>query len=297
MNVLTTTGLTKRYGRLTAVDHLDLQIPRGSVFGLLGPNGSGKTTTLGMLLGAIRPHEGSFVWFNGQSDHKARKQIGAILEHPVFYPHLSGYQNLKISATIKGKGKDNIQETLDFVGLGDRGNDLFKQYSLGMKQRLAIASALIADPEVLILDEPTNGLDPQGIHDIRGLILQIAESGKTIILASHLLDEVQRVCSDYAVLQKGKCIHKGNVKHDLQGNSGWMVSADDMNKLEAVVQTLPGVVSLEKTEDGLLLTTNEDVTGTFLNQSLMNEGVILKELTERRNTLEEKFLELLKSNK
>ncbi len=296
MSVLTTDKLTKKYGSLTAVNELDLAIPAGSVFGLLGPNGSGKTTTLGMVLGAIRPHSGSFNWFDGQTGSKARRRIGAILEYPVFYPHLSGEQNLKIAATIKKSGKDRIPEVLDFVGLGKRGKDPFKAYSLGMKQRLAIASAMVADPDVLILDEPTNGLDPEGIIDIRGLITRIAEQGKTIVLASHLLDEVQRVCTDYAVLRSGKCIHKGNVAEDLQGNGGWKISAKDLSKLISAAKETSFIKNVDEQGDSIMIDVDEKLEGDQINSHFMGMGITLSQLEEKRNTLEEKFLELLKTN-
>ncbi len=296
MSVLHTQNLTKKYGSLTAVNELDLAIPAGTVFGLLGPNGSGKTTTLGMVLGAIRPSWGTFDWFDGVTGSAARRKIGAILEHPVFYPHLSGEQNLKIAATIKKSGKERIPEVLNFVGLGERGKDPFKAYSLGMKQRLAIASALVADPDVLILDEPTNGLDPEGIIDIRGLITRIANQGKTIILASHLLDEVQRVCSDYAVLRKGKCIHKGNVSADLQGNGGWQIASSDLQALIQKSKESSFVKNLVEQGDSILIDVDETLKGDEINRHFLEAGITLSRLEERRNTLEEKFLELLKSN-
>ncbi|NVK27625.1 MAG: ATP-binding cassette domain-containing protein [Flavobacteriia bacterium] len=296
MSVLTTSGLTKDYGRIRAVNKLDLDIPAGTVFGLLGPNGSGKTTTLGMVLGAIKPTAGSFNWFEGVTGSNARKRVGAILEYPVFYPHLSGAQNLKIAASIKQSGADRISEVLDFVGLGQRGKDPFKTYSLGMKQRLAIASALVGDPEVLILDEPTNGLDPEGIHDIRDLILQIAQSGKSIVLASHLLDEVQRVCKDYAVLKRGTCIHKGNVKADLSGNGGWEISSENLENLSSAASELSFITKVESREDSLLIQVGNEIDGAAINRAFMDKQIVLGQLSEKRNTLEEKFLELLKSN-
>ena len=192
--VLATNKLTKRYGRLVAVNGLDLTINQGNIFGILGPNGSGKTTTLGMLLQVTNPTSGTFSWFNEAPGKAQRKRIGAILETPVFYPYLTGRQNLDVVARIKDLDGTSIEPVLKKVGLHERSNDKFKTYSLGMKQRLAIASALLCDPEVMILDEPTNGLDPQGIADIRQLIVQIANEGKTIILASHLLEGVHTLC-------------------------------------------------------------------------------------------------------
>ena len=210
-------NLTKRFGRITAVNQLSLTVNPGEVFGLLGPNGSGKTTTLGIILGVITPTSGTYSWFGREARANQRKQVGAILENPIFYPYMSGKQNLEIVATIKEVNLNRIPEVLNQVGLAERAKDKFKTYSLGMKQRLAIASALIANPQVLIFDEPTNGLDPQGIAEIRNLITTIAAQGKTIILASHLLDEVQKVCSHFAVMQQGKMLHSGSVNASLGG--------------------------------------------------------------------------------
>mgnify|MGYP000956338405 FL=1 len=203
--ILHTEQLTKRFSRrILAVDGMDLEVPKGQVFGLLGPNGSGKTTTLGMILGVVSKTKGSYSWFGQGEDYRLRKKIGAILEQPNFYPFLSARQNIMVHSQIKDIRKPDTDGLLKLVGLYERADDPFKTYSLGMKQRLAIASAMLADPEVLIFDEPTNGLDPQGIAEIRKLILDIRDMDKTIILASHLLDEVQKVCSHFAVLRKGK---------------------------------------------------------------------------------------------
>lgn len=294
MTVLHTLELTRKYGRLTAVDHLDLNIRRGQVFGLLGPNGSGKTTTLGMVLGVTRPTSGSFEWFDKPNDHTVRRNIGAILEQPVFYPHLSARQNLRISARIKKCDERRIPEVLEFVGLTDRSRDAFKTYSLGMKQRLAIASALVADPQVLILDEPTNGLDPEGIHDVRGLIQRIASEGKTIVLASHLLDEVQKVCTEYAVLRKGQCIHQGNVALDLESSGGWEVAAEDGDALETELRSMNNVRQIVPTDTGFHVDFKTEMEGQDINRHFMERGISLAHLARVRNTLEEKFLELLK---
>ncbi|UII23600.1 ABC transporter ATP-binding protein [Fulvivirga ligni] len=200
--VLQIKNLTKRYGRLTAVNKLNLEIQKGCVFGILGPNGSGKTTTLGILLDVINKTDGDFSWFGQPATKEMRKRVGAILETPIFYPYLSAVKNLEIVAAIKGAPVANIEPVLKKVELYERRFDKFRTYSLGMKQRLSIASALLCDPEVMILDEPTNGLDPQGIAEIRRLIKEIAADGKTIILASHLLDEVQKVCTHFCILKK-----------------------------------------------------------------------------------------------
>ncbi|HEY5822919.1 MAG TPA: ATP-binding cassette domain-containing protein, partial [Cyclobacteriaceae bacterium] len=209
--VLSTQGLTKIFGRLTAVNNLNLEVKRGQVFGMLGPNGSGKTTTLGMLMGVVNASQGTFSWFGQPPTNIVRKKIGAVLEHPIFYPYLSGQKNLELMAMIKEAPLENIPKVLELVELSARKDDKYKTYSLGMKQRLAIASALLNDPIVLILDEPTNGLDPMGIAEIREIIKRIAADGKTIILASHLLDEVQKVCSHFAVLKRGNLMHIGPV--------------------------------------------------------------------------------------
>ncbi|MEM9328340.1 MAG: ATP-binding cassette domain-containing protein, partial [Bacteroidota bacterium] len=200
-------GLSKRFGRIQAVNQLNLTVKPGQVFGILGPNGSGKTTTLGMILDVVAPTAGAYRWFDGKDPVESRRLIGAILETPCFYSYLTAVQNLRIVAHIKKKGKDRIDQVLHQVNLYDRKDDKFKTYSLGMKQRLSIAAALIADPPVLILDEPTNGLDPEGIAEVRSLISSIASEGKTIIMASHLLDEVQKVCSHFCVLRKGVKLH------------------------------------------------------------------------------------------
>ena len=198
--------LTKRFGSFTAVNNISFSVEKGNVYGLLGPNGSGKSTTLGMILNAINPTAGSWKWFDQNPDNNSLKRIGAIIESPKFYPYLSAQKNLEIVADIKEASHSKIDEKLELVGLISRKKDKFQHFSLGMKQRLAIAAALLNDPEVLILDEPTNGLDPQGIIQIRELIIKIAEQGTTIILASHLLDEVEKVCSHVVVLNQGKML-------------------------------------------------------------------------------------------
>ena len=205
--------LSKSFGKIKAVQKLDLEVQPGQIYGILGPNGSGKTTTLGMILDVVAPDSGSFKWFGGMPNIEARKQIGSILETPCFLPYLSAVKNLEIVAHIKEAGKDRIDDVLKQVGLYERKNDKFKTFSLGMKQRLSIGAALLSDPPVLILDEPTNGLDPQGIAEVRQLIVDIANQGKTILIASHLLDEVQKVCTRFCVLQQGVKLHEGAEFH------------------------------------------------------------------------------------
>ncbi len=295
--ILRTDQLTKRFSRrILAVDELDLEVPRGQVFGLLGPNGSGKTTTLGMILGVVARTKGSFSWF-GQGDHYTlRRKIGAILEQPNFYPFLSARQNLVVHSRIKDIRKPDTDGLLKMVGLYERADDPFKTYSLGMKQRLAIASALLADPDVLIFDEPTNGLDPLGIAEIRQLILDIRDMDKTIILASHLLDEVQKVCSDFAVLRKGRKIFSGSVQEALQATNTIAVAADQPERLHQALASCPGIVSIEMQTTQVLVHLKPDWSASLLNTYLVGQQVPVNYLQPKRSSLEEKFLEILKEN-
>lgn len=294
--VLSTQQLSKHYGRLKAVDQLDLSVPKGSVFGILGPNGSGKTTTLGMLLDVIQPTAGTYDWFGQPGSKDQRKKIGAILETPIFYPYLSAVKNLEVVALIKEVSSDRIPVVLEKVGLTDRMHDKFRTYSLGMKQRLSIASALLCDPEVMILDEPTNGLDPQGIADIRSLIIDIARDGKTIVLASHLLDEVQKVCTDFAVLKNGKLIYTGKVEDVEKGESKVIVKAD--GKLEQALSDCALVAEAKPTDYGRYEVTMADgKTATELNKYLFDNNIIASHIETRTKSLEKQFLEILNESK
>lgn len=288
--------LTKHFGRITAVNQLDLTINSGTVYGLLGPNGSGKTTTLGMLLDVIAPTSGHYKWFGGKSNIESRKQIGAILETPCFYPYLTAVQNLRIVAHIKEVSTDRIEPVLKQVDLFERKDDKFKTFSLGMKQRLSIAAALLADPPVLILDEPTNGLDPQGIAEIRALIKEIATQGKTIILASHLLDEVQKVCTDFCILRKGIKLHEGPVKDILGETNTVEIAAEDMTQLSEVIRTFEGTLSLEAVENGLLLGLIDGFSSAQVNAFCFDQGIVLKKLITQTNSLEQEFLKILKEH-
>ena len=292
--ILETNQLTKRYSRrILAVDGLDLQIPRGQVFGLLGPNGSGKTTTLGMILGVISKTNGSFSWFGQGENYKLRKNVGAILEQPNFYPFLSARQNLIVHSKIKEIANPDFDGLLKMVGLFERSNDPFKTYSLGMKQRLAIASAMLADPEVLIFDEPTNGLDPQGIAEIRKIILNIRDMNKSIVLASHLLDEVQKVCSHFAVLRRGKKIYSGSVDEALSDTSSISVGADNMDVLKREVSACAGVKSMEEFADSFRLHLSDDWTVAQFNKYLVERQVQVNYIEQKKSSLEEKFLAIL----
>ncbi len=291
--VLKTSALRKQYRRVTALEGLDLEIERGMIFGLLGPNGSGKTTTLGMLLNVLKPTSGSYEWFGQTPRAELRRNIGAILEHPCFYPYMSAYQNLQVAAEIKETSHDRIDKVLDLVGLYERRHDAFKTYSLGMKQRLAIASALISDPEVLILDEPTNGLDPKGIVQIRQLITDIARMGKTIILASHLLDEVQKVCTHFMVLQKGKKLYQGSVGEALDGQSVIEIASEDMSALRSYLEERFGSSNISSTTSYIEIKQSGDINPAALNVQLYQSGISLTHLVKRGGSLEQEFLKIL----
>ena len=289
--------LTKRFSkRILAVDELDLEITRGQVFGLLGPNGSGKTTTLGMILGVVSSTKGSYNWFGKGDDYRLRKNIGAILEQPNFYPFLSARQNLVVHSRIKDVGKPDLDGLLRMVGLLERSDDPFRTYSLGMKQRLAIASAMMADPEVLIFDEPTNGLDPLGIAEIRQLILDIRDMDKTILIASHLLDEVQKVCSHFAVLRMGKKIYSGGVQEALQATNTIAIGSDNRDLLKNVLSGCPGILHVEEHPDFVHVDVSKQWTAASLNTYLVEHRVAVNFLQQKKSSLEEKFLEILREN-
>lgn len=290
--VLSIKNLSKHYGKIKAVNELNLEVKRGNVFGILGPNGSGKTTTLGMILDVINPTAGTFEWFGQKSSSATRKRIGAILEHPIFYPYLTGVQNLRIVCDIKGVPYSRVDEVLSQVDLGERKDSKFRTYSLGMKQRLSIASALLCNPEVMILDEPTNGLDPQGIAEIRELIIEIANSGKTIIIASHLLDEVQKVCTHFCVLQRGKLIHNGLVEDVGKGSISIEVKADADN-LEEVLSNGKMHSQIKRELDKYILTMQDGFDAADVNQYLFDNGITAKHLVVKVKTLEKQFLEIL----
>jgi ABC-2 type transport system ATP-binding protein len=290
--VLAIQNLTKHFGRIKAVNNLSLEVKAGQVFGMLGPNGSGKTTTLGMLMGVVNATGGSFSWFGQPPSHTLRKKIGAVLEHPIFYPYLSGQKNLELNAMIKECDPENISRVLDIVELTERKDDKYKTYSLGMKQRLAIASALLNNPTVLILDEPTNGLDPMGIAEIRELIKKIAQQGKTIILASHLLDEVQKVCTHFAVLKKGNLVHCGPVDDVGKGTETVEVHADAGN-LNEVLLAFSGTSSIDRENGSFQVTLRDGFRSRDLNQHLFDQGIVASQIVAKKKSLEKQFLEIL----
>jgi len=291
--ILSLNNLTKRFGKITAVDNLSFSIEKGNVYGILGPNGSGKSTTLGMVLNVVNKTSGDFQWFNGNlSTHEALKKVGAIIEHPNFYPYMTAEQNLALVCKIKGTGKNKIQEKLEIVGLLDRKDSKFKTFSLGMKQRLAIASALLNDPEILILDEPTNGLDPQGIHQIREIIRKIASGGTTILLASHLLDEVEKVCSHVVIIRKGVKLYSGPVDEIINSHGFFELKAADMQKLESLLQEHPKIGKITDKEGMLTAFLDDPMDAEEINRYLFEKGLSLSYLLKRKESLEEQFLQL-----
>ena len=291
--ILTIENLTKKFGKLTAVDNLSFSIEKGNVYGILGPNGSGKSTTLGIVLNVVNKTSGNFSWFGGDvSTHNALKKVGAIIERPNFYPYMTAKQNLEVVCKIKGVATTQVQKTLDTVGLLERQDDTFKGFSLGMKQRLAIASALLNTPEILILDEPTNGLDPQGIHQIRGIIQKIASQGTTILLASHLLDEVEKVCTHVVVLSKGKSLYVGRVEQ-MNASFGFVtLQCSDMPGLKKVLEESTSFENIKQDAAYLVANLTQEMDAAKLNAFLFEKGITLSHLVQRKESLEEKFLAL-----
>ncbi|MCD4745483.1 MAG: ATP-binding cassette domain-containing protein [Bacteroidales bacterium] len=295
--VLSIKKLSKRYGRIHAVSNLSLNIEKGNIFGLLGPNGSGKTTTLGIILDVVNANNGSYHWFGKNPCKESRRKIGAILEQPVFYPYLSALKNLMIVADIKKVSYSEIKKVLNTVRLFERRNSKFKTFSYGMKQRLAIASALLGNPEVLIFDEPTNGLDPQGIAEIRDLILNIASQGMTIILASHLLDEVQKTCTHVAVLKEGKKLFSGNVNDVLNISDTIEIASNNLEVLSIAVNEYDKIISVKKEGNLLIVKLSEGTSTSDLNNYLISKGIVLSHLSMKKKNLEKHFFEILKESK
>lgn len=291
--ILSVNNLTKKFGYLTAVQDLSFSIQKGNVYGILGPNGSGKSTTLGIVLNVVNSTNGSFSWFDGNaSTHDALKKVGAIIERPNFYPYMTALQNLKLVCKIKEVPEEKIKDKLELVGLWERKDSKFRTYSLGMKQRLAIASALLNDPEILILDEPTNGLDPQGIHQIRQIIKKIAAQGTTILLASHLLDEVEKVCSHVVILRKGKKLYSGRVDGMLASFGFFELKTENNEALINFLEQHPNFGEI-KTENGLITAfLKNEMKSDELNNILFKKGIVLSHLVKRKESLEEQFLTL-----
>lgn len=291
--ILSIKNLNKRYGKLHAVKNVSLEIKKGNVYGILGPNGSGKSTTLGIVLNVVNKTSGEYSWFGGKVEtHEALKKVGAIIERPNFYPYMTAKENLELVCKIKGISFAKVQEKLEVVGLMDRKDSKFSTFSLGMKQRLAIASALLNDPEILILDEPTNGLDPQGIHQIRDIIRFIASQGTTILLASHLLDEVEKVCSHVLVLRKGEILYSGTVEEMSSGNGYIEVQYEDHNLLLETLKSYPAIEKITEEEGKVLIYSKQEIDTSLLNKYLADNDIYLSHLTKRKISLEEQFLEL-----
>ncbi len=296
--VLSLKNLDKKFGKIHAVNNLSFDIQKGNVYGILGPNGSGKSTTLGIILNVVNKTSGEFSWFDGSiTTHDALKKVGAIIERPNFYPYMSAVENLKLVCKIKEIPYDKIDEKLKDVNLFERKDSKFKTFSLGMKQRLAIASALLNDPEILILDEPTNGLDPQGIHEIRRIIKDIASKGTTILLASHLLDEVEKVCTHVVVIRNGLKLFSGRVD-DMTASHGIIElgTKNTNNELFKALKNYEGIDSVREENGRILLKLSTDISAAEMNKYLMEKGITLSHLVKRKPTLEQQFLTLTNGN-
>lgn len=291
--ILSIKNLHKRYGKIHAVNNVSLDIQKGNVYDILGPNGSGKSTTLGIVLNVVNKTSGEYHWFDGTMEtHQALKKVGAIIERPNFYPYMTAKENLELVCKIKGINYSKIEEKLEVVGLSDRKDSKFKTFSLGMKQRLAIASALLNDPEILILDEPTNGLDPQGIHQIRDIIKFIASQGTTILLASHLLDEVEKVCSHVLVLRYGEILYNGTVDGMIAHEGFFELQAEDMESLSRILLQHPDIEKASEAEGKITAYFKKIVEPSALNKYCFENKVILNHLVLRKLSLEEQFLAL-----
>ena len=294
--ILSIKNLHKRYGKIHAVNNVSLEIHKGNVYGILGPNGSGKSTTLGIVLNVVNKTSGEYSWFDGaMQTHEALKKVGAIIERPNFYPYMTAQENLELVCKIKNIDYSKVKEKLEVVGLINRKDSKFKTFSLGMKQRLAIASALLNDPEILILDEPTNGLDPQGIHQIRDIIRLIASQGTTILLASHLLDEVEKVCSHVLVLRFGEILYSGTVDGMTNQIGFFELQADNNSKLIDILNNHPEVEKISEAEGKVIVHFKSKFDASLLNRYLAEKGIYLNHLVFKKMSLEEQFLELTKN--
>ncbi|HVX26743.1 MAG TPA: ATP-binding cassette domain-containing protein [Parafilimonas sp.] len=293
MHILELNNVTKHYKTITALNNVSFNVPEGSVYGILGPNGSGKTTLLGIILDILKASSGDFKLLGKPADAEIRKQVGTLLETPNFYHYLSAEKNLRIAAHIKGKGLNEIDNVLEKVNLLQRKQSKFSSYSLGMKQRLAIASCLLGDPQVLIFDEPTNGLDPVGIAEIRELIKRLSTEGKTIIMASHLLDEVEKVCTHVAIIKNGNLLTAGSVDEVLVADEIIEVSSQNLTELENVLNKMGGFTSIKKQNNTLqLFYSNGDADAAAINQYCFQNNIALNHLQTKKKSLETKFLEL-----
>lgn len=295
--ILEISHLHKKYKDVTALESLSFTVEEGQIFGLLGPNGSGKTTTLAILLGALNATSGTFSWFGNGTKDINRRNIGALLETPNFYPYLSAVDNLTVVAKIKGMTDyaDRIGEVLQRVNLWERRNSKFSTFSLGMKQRLAIGSALLNNPDVLVLDEPTNGLDPQGIAEMRTLILEIAKEGKTIIIASHILDEIEKICTHVAIMRFGKLLQVGAIDEIMSQEKRFSVKAGDLVALQQALTGMAGIHAIKTVGQELQISVDDAFDPALLNRQLAEKGIYLSGLREFRKNLESTFLEIIEA--
>jgi len=292
--ILSLSNITKFYGRLQALNNVSFTVPGDSVFGILGPNGSGKTTLLSIILDVLKANKGNFLWFGQPGSPQQRRKIGSLLETPNFYHYLSAIDNLKVTQSISGRGNEkDIEQVLKKVKLYERRKSRFKTYSLGMKQRLAIAATLLGDPKVLVLDEPTNGLDPEGIAEIRELIIELRNTGHTIIIASHLLDEVEKVCTHVAILKTGNLITTGEVNEVLQDEDVVELSAPDLNALANAVQQFSNKININRVSNTVQLTLPKgSAKPGEINRFCFNKGIELNHLLLKKKRLETRFFEL-----
>jgi ABC-type multidrug transport system ATPase subunit len=295
MNILQTHGLTKSYGSILAVQSLDFQINKGTVYGILGPNGSGKTTTLCMILGCIKPDSGSFTWFDGQIQYPNLK-VGALLETPNFYPYLNALDNLKITAHIKKSKQDDMDAILKKVGLWEKRQLKFKSFSYGMKQRLAIGATMIGNPDVYIFDEPTNGLDPVGISDMRNVILDLKKQGKTVIMASHMLEEVEKVCDEVLILKNGNKLFERTIIDQAETEKHILIGSNDNNYLALILNNFPPTIKTTKFGNLIELAINNETSMETLSQFLMDNKVLVTHLSEKAPKLEDTFLKITKDH-
>ena len=292
---ISVSNLSKRYGEVLAVNNASFEVPLGTISGFVGPNGSGKTTTIRMLLGLIKPTEGSGSIIGNSIAHpeKYLKDVGAMIEGPAFYPAISGIENLKVLAKIGGIPYSRCQELLDLVGLGDRGNDKYKTYSLGMKQRLGIAASLLPNPKLLILDEPTNGLDPAGIQEVRDLLEKLASDGVTVFVSSHLLSELEMISKYLVMLRKGEVIFAGPINDLLARHKATIIAKpSSLNSLNYLAELLNHAGFKSTIEDDHLLIEADESAAVRVNKIAFEGGVVLAQLTPVKASLEETFFEL-----
>lgn len=286
--------LSKSYRNVQAIRNLSLEILEGQAYGLLGPNGSGKTTTLSIITGILRQDSGSFRWFDEPPSDRQRTHIGSLIETPHFYPYLNLERNLRIICEIKQNGWSDIERVLKETKLYERRKSKFRTLSLGMKQRLGIAAALLGDPEILVLDEPTNGLDPEGIAEVRETVMEQVKKGKTLILASHILSEVEKICSHVAILRKGDLLSSGSVKELLAEEEIIEIAASPLDDLEKILKASDMVKKTERENGMLVVTLNSGLTPADLNRYIFNSGLVVGHLRSRKKSLEAQFLELVK---